>query len=203
MPLVTPPHDKEPRIVTLWKSLQKKTQTRNDNKSKPPLVQDPTEPKSPPSTLPCDDPKKPMRDITNGSSHGSSFNRSIPSGKTRKFGHNSKSLEGTVAITNPFPISGPDISSFYKEGVTNPPCPNVSATFGHCPPENGLMAKYCGAYVDSISPCNAQDYSNFAPNTSQQDVDMPQDDHSLDSDNEEAPMDAVMPSSKDENMSDS
>ncbi|KAK9951004.1 hypothetical protein M0R45_006466 [Rubus argutus] len=193
-------HDKVPRIVTLWKSLEKKTQVRNDNKNKPPLAQDPTEPKSLSPILPCDDFKKPMRDITNGNSSGSGYNMRTFSGKSRKYGSSSKTSRGSGSATSTLPIPSPDISSLCKEGSTNPPYHNDSAMFGHCPPENDLMAKYCDTYVDSAPFCKAQNYSDIASNVFQQVADMPQDDHSLDSDNDEASMDAAMFSSNDENM---
>lgn len=82
----------------------------------------------------------------------------------------------------------------------NPPCHNDSAMFGHCPPENDLMVKLYGANVESISHSNAQDCSDFASNTFKQAATISQDDHSLNSYNEEASMDVVMFSSKGEDM---
>lgn len=76
-----------------------------------------------------------------------------------------------MSTSNPastsFPIPLPDISPLCKDGNINPPCHNDSAMFGHCPPENDSLVKFCGGIGDQVSECTAQDCSDFALNVFQ------------------------------------
>lgn len=86
-----PPLLKEPKFFSLWKFVQLKTQTRNENKGMPSLAKDSTESKSTFAYKPCNESKHPMKDITNGNSTSTDY-RVKTYGKPRKPGSGTRGL---------------------------------------------------------------------------------------------------------------
>lgn len=133
------------------------------------------------SFITCDTKDHPMKDITNGK-HVRNTTKATPN-KPRKSGSISKTSKVSASTFSLFPIPTPNIPPQIVKGINNPFFCNNAATYGHFPPENESM-----------------NYSDFALTTLEQAASIPQEDYSVDFDNDEAPMAADISSSKDEDM---
>lgn len=139
-----------------------------------------------------------MKDITNGK-HVGNTTRATPN-KLRKSGYVSKTSKVSASTSSSFPIPTPNIPPLIVKGINNPLFCNNAATYGHCPPENEFVVSFCGDEI-GLNPISIeQDYSDFALTTFEQAAAIPQEDCSVDSDNNEAPMTVDISSFKDEDM---
>lgn len=163
------PVDNEPRIVSLWKSLQKKINDKGfdepQNKSQysvaEPNVNFTSSAKGKSSHL--------MKDITNGMS---TRNGDTPS-KARRNGPGSRILKDSGPEAKSFSIFVPGLSLLPKATAPSTSLTNIAASFGHCPPEISSGSCFAGGGSSSGSSSTAQASSDFASATFDKVADIP------------------------------
>ncbi|KAK9912767.1 hypothetical protein M0R45_036611 [Rubus argutus] len=195
------PNDKEPRIVTLWKSVQQKLQSKNEEELASSLSPDSKENACSPSSSKRNVGKaKAMKDITNGKPVSNDrMSKHAPS-KPKKSASHSTGMKVSNSSITAFSFPSPDITPLLGIGHSNPPILNNSATYGHCPPENDAMDPVVGGGARLSHSSNGQDCSDFASTAFKQAAVSSYEVLSEDSDNNDATMVATVSSSKDEDM---
>ncbi|KAK9941422.1 hypothetical protein M0R45_018024 [Rubus argutus] len=191
--------DNEPKIVSLWKSMQRKMKEKGSDEPQLKNRNDLAETIAGSSSAKGKS-SLPMKDITNGKVTGNGSRSVASSSKSRKAGLGLKILKdpGSGAKTFSFPV--PDFTPPLKATATSPPLTNTPATFGHCPPENTSVVGFAGGSSSSGSPCNDQASSGFASATFDKAADIPMVVHLLKPSDDEASMLGDMSSSMEENM---
>ncbi|KAK9945923.1 hypothetical protein M0R45_011413 [Rubus argutus] len=135
----------EPKIVQIWKQVQKKTNRREDISSSSAntmTIPDPMKISTPKTTK---EPNKPLKDITNGNAalvqdntksptipniaRNASLGKGVTIKQVRKI---NKSRKAPINLTIPCP----NLDSLELNPNPHPISTNIPATFGHCPPEN-------------------------------------------------------------------
>ncbi|KAK9921925.1 hypothetical protein M0R45_030417 [Rubus argutus] len=170
-PLVTKPpvaKDNEPKIVTIWKQVQKKIQTKNT------VEANLQTPRKTTMSLPTSNSKttngqpQPLLDITNGKCD-------MDLGNPKSFPSKPKKVE--TGGNAPRSLAMPNMKLTFPHSELSPlngnPSnlrSNFSSSFGHCPPENdSFMYLDCeDSGVTNISTSNVQTYSDLASNSSKQ-----------------------------------
>lgn len=170
-PPVTKPSvakDNEPKIVTIWKQVQKKIRTKSTAKANLQTPRKTTMSLPSSSSKTTNGQPQPLLDITNGKCDMDLGNpKSFPS----------KPKEAETSGNAPRPPVVPNMKLTFPHSELNPlngnpsnlPS-NFSASFGHCPPENdSFMYLDCeDSGVTNISTSNVQTYSDLASNSSEQ-----------------------------------
>ncbi|KAK9905280.1 hypothetical protein M0R45_000332 [Rubus argutus] len=195
------PKDKEPRIVTLWKSVQQKLQSKNEEELASSLSPDSKENACAPSSSKRNVGKaKAMKDITNGKPVSNDrMSKHAPSKPNKSASHSTGMKVSNSSITA-FSFPSPDITPLLGIGHSNPPILNNSATYGHCPPENDAMDPVVGGGARLSYSSNGQDCSDFALTTFKKAAVSSYEVLFEDFDNDDATMVATVSSSKDEDM---
>lgn len=200
VPMVTRPKENEPKIVTLWKQVQKKIQTRSPIDSMTGTQKTSHDPQASTSSGFKAANGQPMTDITNGKPAGKGrFSLQTPN-KPRKSGVGVKGLKTSTSNSLTFSIPGPDLSPLTSDFHINPPSHNTSANYGHCPPENGSIVSFGKAGTTLVSPSNDQVAADFASTILQQVAELPDMVQSMEPSVDEVSTDADMFPSSEENM---
>jgi hypothetical protein len=195
---VPSPNDNEPRIVSLWKNLQKKLKDK-DLVETPTKVMSPSPDSSgPPSFSDCKDTPHPMKDITNGLSVGNTNRKAGAPRKPRRIAAVPKLVKDSTFGVKSFSIPSYEMPSL-KSNSTGPLI-TKSSFVGQCPPaiDPGIRGFDKGS--DTLKTSTAQDCSDFASATFASAADITMEGHNLDSTDDEASMNADMSSSMEENM---
>lgn len=198
-PKVTLPTDNEPRIVSLWKNLQKKLHDKDSNEKVSHSKKSNSDFTPSSSSGSRKASSHPMKDITNGLPVVT-MDKKLGRGKPRKSGTGSKMVKGSTAGVKQFSIPLLDAPSIFKATNSATFSTNVPASFGHCPPEIDPDATIIGEDSASVHTSTAQVCSDFASDIPNKVTNIPIMAPILDSSDNEASMSADMSSSMEENM---
>lgn len=188
--------DNEPKIVSLWKSLQQKINDKDSAEPKTNSQDTVASLKATPSSSVKSKTSHPMKDITNGKSSGIG---DTPS-KARRNGLGTKMLKDAGPGAKSFSIFVPGLPTLLKSTAPPAPVANTSASFGHCPPEISSNFRFAGGGSSSGSSYNAQASSDFVTATFDKAAVIPMVVQSLNSSDDEATLCANMSSSLEESM---
>lgn len=163
------PSDPEPKIVTLWKQVQKKIHNKNKNEDKTQATKGTRNPVTDSNAKAKTGSSKPMMDITNGNLNVGNTMSKASYSKSRKTGASNKSSTTPSSAMN-FTFPHPDLSPLMNGKQPDPPNQdvplqqNVSAYFGHCPPENGSLNSSLDGDVgiSNHDSSNDQAHSDFS-----------------------------------------
>lgn len=197
-PKIPPPNDNEPRIVSLWKNLQKKLQDKDPDEVITKNLSARPGSSGSHSSAGCLNTPHPMKDITNGLSVSNANRKLGTPNKTRKNAVVSKMVKGSISGAKSFSISSSEMPSINFKS-TSSPVPKSYPT-SQCPlvidPGIRVFDEGSGSLKISI----AQVCSDSASATFAQAAGIAMEDHNLKSNDDEASMNADSFSSMEGNM---